>query len=126
MPRPAAGDTLTSRRGNLAMRRCTKSASPATSLQKIATTFSLTTHLRPELNDDRRRRRRHGNRVGDLTSVIAHRVDSLRCEGSDAIGAKRTCRERRERVDLTKMTLNRHKREDFAAMHRRAYGPMMC
>jgi hypothetical protein len=34
---------------------------------------------------------------------LAHRVDSLRCEGSDAIGAKRTCRERRERVDLTKM-----------------------
>jgi TRAP transporter TAXI family solute receptor len=31
-------------------------------------------------------------------------ADSLRCEGSDAIGAKRTCRERRERVDLTKMT----------------------
>jgi hypothetical protein len=31
------------------MRRCTQSASPATSPQKIATTFSLTTHLRPEL-----------------------------------------------------------------------------
>jgi hypothetical protein len=36
-------------RANLAMRRCTQSASPATSRQKIATTFSLTTHLRPEL-----------------------------------------------------------------------------
>src|SRR6516225_4645798 len=36
--------------------------------------------------------------------LLAHRVESLRCEGSDAIGAKRTCRERRERVDLTKMT----------------------
>ena len=35
---------------------------------------------------------------------MAHCVDLLRCEGSDAIGAKRTCRERRERVDLTKMT----------------------
>jgi hypothetical protein len=35
---------------------------------------------------------------------MAHRVGSLRWEGSDAIGAKRTCRERRERVDLTKMT----------------------
>ena len=35
---------------------------------------------------------------------MAHRVESLRCEGSDAIGAKRTCRERRERVDLTKMS----------------------
>jgi len=33
--------------------------------------------------------------------LVAHRVDSLRCEGSDAIGAKRTCRERRERVDLS-------------------------
>src|SRR5215468_6364127 len=32
------------------MRRCTKSASPATCLQKIATTFSLTTHLRRELD----------------------------------------------------------------------------
>jgi hypothetical protein len=39
---------------------------------------------------------------------LARRVESLRCEGSDAIGAKRTCRERRERVDLTKMTLSRH------------------
>jgi hypothetical protein len=39
---------------------------------------------------------------------MAHRVDSLRCEGSDAIGAKRTYRERRERVDLTKMTHLRH------------------
>jgi len=35
--------------------------------------------------------------------LLAHRIESLRCEGSDAIGAKRTCRERRERVDLTKM-----------------------
>jgi hypothetical protein len=35
--------------------------------------------------------------------LLGHRVDSLRCEGSDAIGAKRTCRERRERVDLTKI-----------------------
>jgi len=36
--------------------------------------------------------------------LLAHRIESLRCEGSDAIGAKRTCRERRERVDLTKMS----------------------
>src|ERR1700730_1991842 len=36
--------------------------------------------------------------------LLAHRVESLRCERSDAIGAKRTCRERRKRVDLTKMT----------------------
>src|SRR5258708_20689742 len=40
--------------------------------------------------------------------LLAHRVDSPRCESSDAIGAKRTCRERRERVDLTKMTPSRH------------------
>jgi DNA-binding transcriptional regulator YhcF (GntR family) len=42
------------------------------------TTFSLATHLRPELNDDRRRRRRHGNRVGDLTSVIGTKRTSKR------------------------------------------------
>ena len=46
-------------------------------------------------------------------------VDSLRCEGSDAIGAKRTCRERRERVDLTKMTLKRHGRLRIAAAQNR-------
>src|SRR3984893_11096469 len=39
---------------------------------------------------------------------MAHCVESLRCEGSDAIGAKRTCRERRKRVDLTKMTPSGH------------------
>jgi len=39
---------------------------------------------------------------------MTHRVDLLRCEGSDAMGAKRTCRERRKRVDLTKMTHLRH------------------
>src|SRR5437899_6020882 len=44
-----------------------------------------------------------------VCQLLAHRVDSLRCEGSDAIGAKRTCRQRRERVDLTKMTHQRHR-----------------
>src|SRR6516164_6930917 len=39
---------------------------------------------------------------------LAHHVESLRCEGSDTIGAKRTSRERRERVDLTKMTPSSH------------------
>src|ERR1700730_3871526 len=39
-----------------------------------------------------------------MSPQLAHRVESLRCEGSDAIGAKRTCREPRKRVDLTKMT----------------------
>src|SRR6202022_346718 len=38
-----------------------------------------------------------------MSQLLAHRVDSLRCEGSDAMGAKRTCRERRERLDPTKM-----------------------
>jgi hypothetical protein len=38
--------------------------------------------------------------------VLALHVDSLRRRISEAIGAKRTCRERRERVDLTKMTHN--------------------
>jgi hypothetical protein len=51
-------------------------------------------------------------------SLCAHRVDSLRCEGSDAIGAKRTCRERRERVDLTKMTPSRHRSEGNPALQR--------
>ena len=40
--------------------------------------------------------------------LLAHSVEPLRCEGSDAIGAKRTCRERRKRVDPTKMTQLRH------------------
>jgi hypothetical protein len=43
-----------------------------------------------------------------ICRFMAHRIESLRSEGSDAIGAKRTCRERRERVDLTKMTLSSH------------------
>jgi hypothetical protein len=46
-----------------------------------------------------------------------HRVDSLRCEGSDAIGAKRTCRERRERVDPTKMTRSCQSAGKFAVLH---------
>jgi hypothetical protein len=50
--------------------------------------------------------------------LVAHRVDSLRCEGSDAIGAKRTCRERRERVDLTKMTRCGSWAADFAATYK--------
>src|SRR5437016_7537991 len=39
----------------------------------------------------------------------ARRVTSLWCQMTDAIGAKRTCRERRERVDLAKMTRSGHK-----------------
>ena len=45
---PAAGDTPILRTANRAMRRCTRSASPATSQQKIATTFSPGMHQHPE------------------------------------------------------------------------------
>jgi hypothetical protein len=48
---------------------------------------------------------------------MAHRVESLRCEGSEAIGAKRTCRERRKRVDLTKMTHIDQSPIYFAVLH---------
>jgi hypothetical protein len=51
-------------------------------------------------------------------SALAHRVESLRCKGSDAIGAKRTCRERRERVDLTKMTPSGHTPDRNPALQR--------
>ena len=39
-------------------------------------------------------------RGSPLSRSLAHRVDSLRCEGSDTIGAKRTCRERRPKPGL--------------------------
>src|SRR6516165_1854348 len=51
-----------------------------------------------------------------MSPLLAHSVESLRCEGSDAIGAKRTSRERRERVDLTKMTPTGLYQPIFAAM----------
>jgi Cytochrome P460 len=51
--RPAAGDSLISPMASLAMRRCTQSASPVTSRQKIAITFSRTTRRRRELELDR-------------------------------------------------------------------------
>jgi hypothetical protein len=47
---------------------------------------------------------------------MAQSAESLRCEGSDAIEAKRTCRERRKRVDLTKMTQLGPGRATSAAM----------
>ena len=49
-PRLAAGGSPTSRTANLATRRCTKRASPATCLPKIATSSSRITHRRPEPN----------------------------------------------------------------------------
>ena len=45
----AAAASLTLRTENLATRHCTKPASPATSLSKLTTTFSLAMHLRPKL-----------------------------------------------------------------------------
>jgi hypothetical protein len=57
--------------------------------------------------------------LGLLQQYRAHSVESLRCEGSDAIGAKRTCRERRKRVDMTKMTHSRQWAADFAVLHNR-------
>src|SRR5215831_8935105 len=47
-PRLAAGDSPTSRTANLATMRCTRPASLVTCLPRVATTFSLNTHLRPE------------------------------------------------------------------------------
>src|SRR3984893_2369529 len=47
-PPPAAGDSATSRTANLATRRCTKPATPATCPQKIATSSSPVTRLGPE------------------------------------------------------------------------------
>jgi hypothetical protein len=41
--------------------------------------------------------------------LLALNVRSLRRRNSDAIGAKRTCRERRQRVGLTKMTQLGHR-----------------
>ena len=47
-PRPTAGDLPTSRTANLATRRCTRRATPATSLRKIATSSSPVTRPPPE------------------------------------------------------------------------------
>jgi len=62
---------------------------------------------------------RGGNRYVRPTATAphldsTHRVDSLRYEGSDAIGAKRTCRERRERVDSTTQNSNARFTSDSA------------
>src|SRR5580693_5963216 len=76
---------------------------------------------------------RGGNRYVRPTATAphldsTHRVESLRCEGSDAIGAKRTCRERRERVGLMKTTQTGSRAADFAVLHnrvpRRAWRPL--
>src|SRR5271163_4166090 len=47
-PRPAAGDSLTLRMESRVTRRCTRPASPATRLRKIATMSSPDTHLDSE------------------------------------------------------------------------------
>jgi hypothetical protein len=56
-----------------------------------------------------------------MSQQLAHRVDSLQCEGSDAIEAKRTCRERRERLDPTKMTRCGSRVGQNAVMHNAAF-----
>jgi hypothetical protein len=43
-----------------------------------------------------------------MSPEVAHRVDSLRCEGSDAIGAKRTRAEGKSGLIRSKMTHQRH------------------
>jgi hypothetical protein len=48
-PRRGAGGLVTLRTENPATKHCTKPASPATNLSKLATSFSLTTHLGPDL-----------------------------------------------------------------------------
>ena len=48
-----AWDATTSRTANLAIRRCTKSASLPPACKRSRLRFSLTTHLRPELNTRR-------------------------------------------------------------------------
>jgi hypothetical protein len=50
------------------------------------------------------RRRRPSHALRDRRPKSAIASNCCGAKGSDAIGAKRTCRERRERVDLTKMT----------------------
>jgi hypothetical protein len=52
----AAGDSPTSWTANPAMRRCTQSASPATSRQRIETLFSHATRRRLEPNTSARLR----------------------------------------------------------------------
>ena len=48
-PRRGAGGSVTLRTEKLATKHCTKPASPVTSLPKLATSFSLTSHLRHDL-----------------------------------------------------------------------------
>jgi hypothetical protein len=57
--------------------------------------------------------------------LMAHRVDSLRCEGSERSERSGTCRERRERVDLTKMTRCGSRVGQNAVMHNVALGPLL-
>ena len=75
----AGGDLPTSRTANLATRRCTKLVSPAISLQKIATTSSLTTHQRLEL-------RPAPNSLA--RSIFGRRKDGCSCSSE---GGKKLC-----------------------------------
>jgi hypothetical protein len=54
------------------------------------------------------------------TALMTHLAQSGHTEASvrlSAFGAKRTCRQGRERADLTRMTRSWHERVAFAAMH---------
>ena len=56
-------------------------------------------------------------RAGLPAFAATHRVELLRCEGSDAIGAKRTCRELAGVSMWTKMTQSRQSAAHFAVVH---------
>jgi len=49
-----------------------------------------------------------------ISAFLAHRVESLRCEGSEQSGHAESVE---ERVDLTKMTHNGSRAHEFVVMH---------
>jgi hypothetical protein len=71
------------------MMRCIKRVSPATHLEKIATTFSPATCGRPESNDDRRDRRRY--LIASATSVIGKSLQSRQLAADEQINAGTFC-----------------------------------
>ena len=78
---------------------------------------------------DAARPRRRGDRVNRVCCECTSPVMALRSYAEN--DAQRPLLEVRADAHVANavtpvLTLNRHKREDFAAVHRRAYGPMMC
>ena len=57
------------------------------------------------------------------SAVVRSLTNGLPSRTNVCTRRKRTCGPQGGSAGLTP---NRHKREDFAAMHRRAYGQMMC